>query len=293
MLLVCPPSDPYWWRRNRSRITSNIAQAKVRKASEVPPRANITKMEKFSGIKGDVEELFRQFEIISAINKYDDACKSIILAAYLEGPALSYYKSISSSCKSYDEYKEKIRIEFAVDVNYTAQFYEYKQSFGEDLLSYYYNLDNLASKADNISEDVFIQQFLKGCNYPNKCRLASQIYENKATLKKTIMQMKNIFGDKQTYNINLPIKLNGVTNNVQPPPQSNSGDGLDKFHTPRTTERVYPRRMQPSRVTEPASPSVPTPPPEQDNSHPYSLRSRQQSTPQRGGNHPKAWQRRR
>lgn len=239
-------------------------------------------MEKFDGISGDSVEFFRQFTLIAAINKYDDEAKRIIISAYLEGPALSFYKNHADSCESFDVLKKKFQEEFPSSEDYVARFYECKQAHQEELLSFYYNLDGLAAKANITSDSIFIQQFLKGCTQKHREKLVTNIYSNKQALKATLVQMKNILGGETTPQpLNLPVKLVGVSpSTTQQPLQTSAGDSADTFHTPRH-EYVHPpttsepRRMFQTPRTEYVAPQYSTRTPEMhDPPRPYFLRER-------------------
>lgn len=187
----------------------------------------------------DVKEFINQFNLIAAVNKYDDEAKKILIAAYLDGPALHFYRKIIDSCKTYEELKIKFIKEFEQNIDYIAAFYSRKQNAEEDVITYFYALDTCATKAgEAINDKTFINHFLKNVTYTNKCRLASQVYENKEALKATLFQMQQIFSSAKESTLNLPIHISSTSTTSTPtqntPTRTTPTPNVitDRFHTP-------------------------------------------------------------
>ncbi|XP_026316131.1 uncharacterized protein LOC113227426 [Hyposmocoma kahamanoa] len=159
--------------------------------------------QRFNGFN-DVDEFLNQFETISILNNWSDVQKKYVFALYLEGPALQWYKTYSSSYVSYDVIAQRLREEFPSQIDYAREFYYRRQGHSESLISYFYSLNELAMKA-NIQDVQFIKHFLKSLIPNFKWMLASNLYLSKEELRKTIIQVDDVFN--HSYNVRQDIEL--------------------------------------------------------------------------------------
>lgn len=163
-------------------------------------------MTTFSGTNSSPSSFFDQFEIIAALNNWSEETKGIILASYLSGPALSFYRSIYVSSKKYIELRAEITAEFGDSTDPVAEFYCAKQLLKESLLEFTYRLELLAKKASIDDDKTIIKQCLKGQNYYNKKIFAGKIYSSFKDLKNCIRQYDSTLNPNME-TIELPIKI--------------------------------------------------------------------------------------
>lgn len=206
--------------------------------------------EKFAGFT-DVDDFLIQFDAVATIKSWDVEQKKVAIAAYLEGPALTWYKANCHDLPSYDVVKEKLREQFPSQEDYAQSFYYRRQAPTEQLLSYYYDLDRLALKA-GIKEDAkFIRHFIKSVNKKFQELLACRLFSSKDELRKTIMQMGDIFNDnlnKNTQFVELPINnttscSHTMAHGDYASPQARTPQS--EYDTPQTPQTTFaPRQPQ-------------------------------------------------
>lgn len=226
----------------------------------------------FDGLKQDSKDFLRQFKRLAVLKKLSDEEKLAVFSSYLKGAALSFYKSIEDSVNSFAELEGKFLEEFPPVINYEEKFYYAKQEDKENVLEYFYRLQELASKAGISEEEKFITQFLKSVQPFYKHKLATSIFEDKKSLKKLILQLQSIYEKTEVLPTNLPREIVTGTGG-----QNASGDS-PAYRTP-PNERVA---QMPFRVRFDPNPPIrshtsPTGRPLQEQSTPrreYNLRPR-------------------
>ncbi|XP_047022947.1 uncharacterized protein LOC124632234 isoform X2 [Helicoverpa zea] len=160
----------------------------------------------FSGVDDiSVDDFLFEFRTIAAINKWKENDFALLLGAYLQGPALAYYKYIYVDGIEYKTICDKLRAEFPDNVNYVEKFYNARQEQEEELLSYYYRLGGLQTKANIVDDNIFIKTYLKGLISKYKAILSSQLFATKSELRETLVQVRYLFGKEQNQIINLPV----------------------------------------------------------------------------------------
>lgn len=213
--------------------------------------------QKFIGIESDSLDFFSQFDLISALNNWEDKTKVITIAAYLDGPAKSFYRKIFKDSINYDDLKKKFLEEFPPSDNYASKFYTAKQLQNETPICFLYRLEDLAEKANIKDEQIVISQFLGNLVYFYKRLFAAQIYSDLKVLKKSIIQFQSAVSNKNE-DLNLPIKIKEIkTNNNQT--HSDAGEpSPSAFSTPQPSHaRTYvPQRTM---ATPTRTPTVPRP----------------------------------
>ncbi|XP_026331640.1 uncharacterized protein LOC113238986 [Hyposmocoma kahamanoa] len=213
---------------------------------------NHTPAQKFSGLN-DVEEFLAQFEAISVINNWSDGQKRYVIATYLEGPALQWYKTHFSVYATYDVIAQKLKEQFPSQVDYAQEFYYRRQRPNEPLVEYFYNLDSLATKAKIEDDGKFIKHFLKSLAPNYQWVLASRLFASKDELRKTIIQMEDVF-NRQTsleqQSIELPVCISkdyphSWQAQGDPSPVGGSVVTYSNYQTPQTPDTaVVPFDMQ-------------------------------------------------
>lgn len=210
----------------------------------------------FDGLSSDVEFFLQQFKMVATLQKWSEEDKKIVLAGYLAGPALCFYREIIKDTATFAEVETKLKSEFPSGINYVAAFYNTQQGYGEEILAYYYRLSKIAFKT-NITESEFVQQFLKSITPKYKNLLATKLYSGKEDLKTTIKQVVQVYGlHGATKNVNLNVRLDyvggkdslkGVTASPQPtaPTASPGARGGETFYSPVNTHRQPPHHNSP------------------------------------------------
>lgn len=194
------------------------------------------------------DEFLVQFKLIAAINKWAENDLALILGAYLQGPALSFFKNLYTEGIAFKTICDKIKEEFPSITNYVEKFYSSRQNKDEDLIMFYYRLNDLSMKAQINDESIFIKTYLKGLTNENLQKLGTRVYNSKAELRMTLIQIKELFGQDQKSSINLPI---------QPPRGILSKVRFDHpFEITRSPSTSTPRAQSPT-----PSPSTSTPRP--------------------------------
>lgn len=160
----------------------------------------------FSGTGANkFDDFIAQFRLIAAINQWPESSLALILGAYLQGPALAYFKCIYKENLDFKSICDLLSEEFPASVDYVEQFYNARQEPNEDILAYFHTLNNLASKANINDEKVFIKKFLKGITNDYKFKLGTKLYSSKAELKATLNQIQEIFEETRAEGMNIPI----------------------------------------------------------------------------------------
>ncbi|XP_073943100.1 uncharacterized protein [Choristoneura fumiferana] len=165
--------------------------------------------EKFAGYS-DVDDFIHQFETIAIIKNWSADQKRVAIALYLEGPALSWYKANFTTLESYDLIKKGLIEQFPSQEDYAQSFYYRKQEPKEPLLSFYYDLEKLALKAGITEDGRFIKHFIKSINSQWQAHLASRLFASKDELRKTILQLCDVFNTElnmKTQKVELPINV--------------------------------------------------------------------------------------
>ena len=161
-------------------------------------------IELFSGVSDvSFEDFLFQFRIIAAINKWKEKDLALLLGAYLQGPALTFFKYIYVEGIEYKTLCDKLRAEFPDNINYVEKFYNARQEQEEELLSFYYRLCGLQTKADIADDNIFIKVYLKGLIVKYKAILSSQLFATKSELRETLVQVRYLFGKEPNQIINL------------------------------------------------------------------------------------------
>ncbi|XP_073945852.1 uncharacterized protein isoform X2 [Choristoneura fumiferana] len=205
--------------------------------------------EKFAGYS-DVDDFIHQFETIAIIKNWSADQKRVAIALYLEGPALSWYKANFTTLESYDLIKKGLVEQFPSQEDYAQSFYYRKQEPKEPLLSFYYDLEKLALKAGITEDGRFIKHFIKSINSQWQFHLASRLFASKEELRKTILQLCDVFSTElymKTHKVELPIN---ITKDYQhsweqgdaPPLRFTPRSEYDTSQTPPTM--VVPQEMQ-------------------------------------------------
>ncbi|RVE49248.1 hypothetical protein evm_006140 [Chilo suppressalis] len=103
--------------------------------------------------------------------------------------------------------------EFPASINALENFFSRRQGLSEEPLTFFYILDELATKAGAVIDDkCFIRQFEKMANLNTKNFRAFQLYSDKTHLKNILRQAQDIFGDESAEICwNLPIQPSFVT----------------------------------------------------------------------------------
>lgn len=197
--------------------------------------------ELFSGSNQDSQEFLLRFKKMAIIKKLSDEEKMAVFSSYLTGSALAYYRIIETTVTTYQELEQKIKDEFPPINNYDQQFYTTRQGQDEDIMDYYYRLLELFTKARMTDEKNFISQFLNTISGFYKHKLATTIYEDKTSLKKLIIQLKSVYGQKEgpvLKHTQLPMSMDGFVKPLEtiqvPGPQAGPSGNMFPHGPPGT-----------------------------------------------------------
>ena len=183
----------------------------------------------FSGKNQDIQEFLSKFAGMAILKKLSDAEKLAIFGSYVHGPALSYYRTIETKVKTYEELETAMKEEFPSDLNYEEVFYRARQLPNEDILDYYYRLNEIAAKAKIDNDEKFIRQFIQTTNGFYKNKLATTLFSTKNELKRLIKQLMEIYDRKVSPGIQ-PTQLPVSFNTFSGPPRGSEtypGRGTD------------------------------------------------------------------
>lgn len=226
----------------------------------------------FDGIKQDSEDFLKQFKRLCIIKKFNEEEKLAIFPNYLSGPALAFHKTIEDEIEKWEDLEKSFLEEFPAKINYEEKFYYAKQEYSEDILEYFYRLQELAHKAKIKEDEKFIVQFLKSTTPFFKNKLSSTVLEDKSQLKKLIIQLKNIYEKTEVRATNIPTTISHSNPRTQDSPY--------RYGTPpegfRRSPPVAPPRT-PSRS--PATAQTPTQGRNPASRHGYDLRSSNRTLP--------------
>lgn len=188
--------------------------------------------EKFKGRNQNVSLFIKNLDRYCLIKKYNEEEKVAILESFLDGQALSFYNTLEyENIKEYNDIVKALKEEFEQEVNYVELFYERKQQKSENILDYYYELNELATKANIKNDSVFIRKFRKDANNFYKNRLATSIIENKKDLKTIIKQIQDCNeefylskNDSKVKFTNLPTGIMNEPRYLTPKPAEGRGE---------------------------------------------------------------------
>lgn len=240
----------------------------------------------FVGMSQDVEDFLEQFDSFCVVKKISEADKRVIFASFLRGPALSFYRAVEKKYRTYEELKAAFQEEFRLELNYAQLFYFASQKEKEDILDFFYRLQELASKAGIVEDATFITQFLKGAKGFYKHKLATTLYKNKKELKLVITQLKNLYESNELKNVSIPICPEAL------PPTTGDAEGA-RFYTPEQGRTPPPRHPFTRSASRPTWQQSRIPPPRiqgrgpaasAEPRRPYDLRSSSRTQTQEPGN---------
>lgn len=198
--------------------------------------------DKYNGLNSSAEDFFSQFEIIAAINSWSDDVKTLVLATYLCGPALSYYNLTKSSSTKYEDIKKAICLEFPSPIDHASLFYKSRQDYNEPLMDYVYRVESLAGKAKISDQKIIIKQCLTGMSSFFKRNFGTQLYKDFATLKQTCMEYSMLFMATHT-ELSLPVKITS-TRCGEPSSYTNSmGDGYPSENIGQRSAQASPQEL--------------------------------------------------
>ena len=142
-------------QENQLSLTNNRASGDIgtSRAAEIDVQSRMgfkLKPDIFDG-KVPLREFLSQFILIARANKWDDATKSIALAASLRGKARTVLETVENlENLNFDELKSKLELLFGegnLTQNYYSLFTSKKQKYGEDLTSFGAEIERLARLA--------------------------------------------------------------------------------------------------------------------------------------------------
>lgn len=163
----------------------------------------------YDGMSTSLDDFLEQFQLLAALNTWDDKTQSIIVKAYLSGAALTCYQCNYVASNSFEDVQNFLKKEFATNVDYASIFYKSKQSYNEPVLEYIYKLELLAKKAKITSPEVIIRQILTTMTYNNKKYFGANIYNSLDELKSLARQAHDLFNSADTQ-LSLPVKISTI-----------------------------------------------------------------------------------
>lgn len=165
-------------------------------------------VKKFSGLSPmSFDEFLSDFRATATMNRWPESGFKFILGAFLEGPALAYFKCIYNESLDFNTICDLLRSEFNRNVDYMEKFYNIRQNSMEDLRTYFFDFTKVAEKAGITDDKIFVRVFLKSLMPDWKLKLGSRLYASRKELQETISQILDIFGEStRIVSANLPIE---------------------------------------------------------------------------------------
>lgn len=163
----------------------------------------------FDGLSSNFNDFIDQFELLAALNNWDEKIKKIVIKAYLSGSALICYKTNITPTSTYENIVDILKKEFASVVDYASQFYMAKQLHTESVIEYIFRLEFLAKKAEIVSHEIIIKQILSTLTFNNKKNFATNVYKTLDELKCSAKQHHELFNSSDVQ-LTLPVKISSL-----------------------------------------------------------------------------------